>query len=558
MAQSELELKNHVLRRLKSLEQARSPWEKNWRGISEVFAPHLGRFLGAGERSNEGVVRAKPYNNTGILALKRLAAGIKSGTTSPGRPWFRLGLQDQAMAKRGQVKAWLEYVTDIINAVLNRSNFYGYVLQLYQELGAFGTAVMLIDEDLQTGIRCRTLTVGEYSLAADGEGRVDTLCRRIHMTPRQILDKWPDTTPISIKSAADSVNEEFRQVIHLIEPNPDYNQNSQRQDGQARKYRSIYMLLAGGDILSQSGFYEFPAICPRWMVVGNDVYGYGPAHDAMWDNYGLQKMEYDTSLAVGKSVNPPLVASGNQNPIDTGPGKITNMSTLDQSRYGIRSLYEVRLDLGGAQLKITEAEQRIYKAMHTDLFQMLEQVPHQITALEASIRDAERMQMLGPVLSQLDSEGYHPLIERVYNILWRFGAIPPPPPELAQGEIKIEMINVLAQSLKQAGLAGINNTVAFIGQMAQLTQSADPLDKLNTDAAIDEMADAQGVSAAIILSDEQVAPKREARAQQQQQMQQMAMMQQGLGMAQQGADAARKSGMTPDQMAQAAQTAQGG
>ena len=72
------------------------------------------------------------------------------------------------------------------------------------------------------------------------------------------------------------------------------------------------------------------------------------------------------------------------------------------------------------------------------------------------------------------------------------------------------------------------------------------LDKLNTDEAIDEVAEMHGVPPKLIRSDEEVAALREQREQQMQQQQMMQMMQQGAQIAATGAGAVKDlGGMMP-------------
>ena len=126
-------------------------------------------------------------------------------------------------------------------------------------------------------------------------------------------------------------------------------------------------------------------------------------------------------------------------------------------------------------------------------------------------------------------------------------------PELQGKELKIEFISILAMAQKQAGIAAINQTVGFIGNLAALTQNPDVMDKLNTDEAVDEIAEMQGVPPKLIRSDEEVAAMRQARAEQMQQMQQMQMMQAGANVAATGAKAVKDgmSSLPPEALEQA-------
>ena len=75
-------------------------------------------------------------------------------------------------------------------------------------------------------------------------------------------------------------------------------------------FRSVWFEKSGaGDaVLAVGGFEEFPALCPRWHLIGNDVYGRSPGMDALPDARSLQRMQLRFAEALEKMVNPPMVA----------------------------------------------------------------------------------------------------------------------------------------------------------------------------------------------------------------------------------------------------------
>ena len=543
-------LARHLRRRLETLETERKKgWDSHWRDLATGFMPRRSRFLDAGERTNDGEVKNHLEDSVGILALRTLASGMQSGLTSPARPWFSLTLQNEELTSAKPVKEWLHVCYERMVNAFARSNFYDQIHMLYREIGTFGTGVMFVEEDTQALIRCRTETAGTYCLDVDASHRVDTIYRRIRMTPRQVVEAWPETCPDRIHTMARNDSEQWLTLLHAIEPNPRYRKGS--LNGRERKWRSVFMLLEGGtEILEIGGYYEFPALCPRWDTTASDIYGSSPAMDALGDCKQLQKLTLDGRLALEKEVNPPLLIaeSSGIDDVDASPGALNYTSTLAQGQPSVTSLYQVRANLQALEATKEQLKQQIRETFFNDLFQALLYNNRRITATEAEIIDSEKMVLLGPVLDRLRSELFQPLIERTWGILDRAGVLPPLPGEyvneLNGNEIKVEFISVLAQAQKRAGISAINQTVAFIGQVAQLTQNPEALDKLNIDEVINEVAEMNGVSPKTIRSDEEVAELRAQRAQQMQQMQQMQMAQAGVEMAATGAKAAKDAGLT--------------
>ncbi|MDR2946439.1 MAG: head-tail connector protein [Candidatus Adiutrix sp.] len=539
------ERKKHILRRLGSMEQERASWESHWRDISQHFFPRRSRFLNAGERTNEGDRRNFLESGVGIKKLKNLMAVMQSGITSPSRPWFSLSVQDLKMARTGAVKAWLHHVQQQMVNVFRRSNFYDQIHLLYGELGAFGTGSTLVEDDPVSVIRLRTLTVGEYCIDTDASGRVNTLYRRVRMTARQMAEAWPETVPDEIRRRAERDNDEWLTVIHAVEPNPGYREGS--LNARQRRHLSVYML-ENKEVLEVGGFYEFPALCPRWDSTGSDVYGSSPCMDALPDCRQLQKMTETGRLGLEKQMNPPMGIYGIET-LDVSPGAMNPMSSLAQGQMGAKPLYEVNLPHAALAQDKEAIKNDISEALFNDLLLLISSQNRAMTATQADIMNNEKLLLLGPVLDRLRSELFQPLIERVYGIMDRLGMIAPPPPEMDGQEINIEFISVLANGQKMAGKASIFETLEFVGTAAQATQNPGVLDKFNVDVAIDEIADMNGVPPSVIRSEEEVEALRAQREQQMQAAQSMAMMKQGVDIAAGGAKAVRDSGLPPEAMA---------
>ncbi len=541
------EEKKHFIRRLQTLEGDRKKgWESHWRALARNFLPRRSRFLDAGAETNDGAVMNFLQSGVGILCLRVLANGMQSGLTSPARPWFSLDLTDKQLADSEQAKLWLHDTYEKMVDVFRQTNFYDQVHILYSELACFGTAVMLVEEDVKTVVRCRTLTVGEYALDAGEDGRVDTLYRRVRMTPRQIAQAWPDTVPEDVQNMVDNDVSRWITVLHAVEPNKKHKEGSRkpvlRKD--ERPYRSVYLILEGArqEVLEDSGYYEFPALCPRWITTASDIYGSGPAMDALADCRELQKAVEKTRLALEKEVDPPLLVynKGIDGGIDSGPGGLNYTSGLTQGQEAVVPLSQVRANLPAAERWIARLENILQRHFHNDLFLMISETHKSMTATEVAERQGEKLLMLGPVLDRLRSEMFQPLIARVFGIMDRKGLVAFPPPDLAGQQVDVEFISILAQAQKQAGIAGISQTVGFAAQVAGMYPEI--VDKLNLDEMLDAWAEMQGIAPNLLRSDEEVAALREQRAQQQQMMQMLAM-------AQQGADAAAKGSVAAKNMA---------
>ncbi len=528
------ELMQQLLRRKTALQNERRSYIAHWQDLSDFILPRRGRGLLSSGSLVEDVYKGGKKNqriidSTGTIAARTCASGLMSGITSPARPWFRLTMPDQQLADFTPVKLWLDEVRKRMLRVMAKSNFYNSFATLYEELSVFGTAVNLILEDDEDIVRCYPLTVGEYFLANDHRLAVDTLYREFTMTVAGMVGQF------GLENCSDNIQQKYRdgqldqeyRVCHAIEP------NDKRVigyiDNKNMPYRSVYWEAAGdGDCkrpLSISGFRERPFQAARWHVTGNDVYGRSPGMEALPFIRQLQFEQKQKAQGIAKQVNPPMTANvqmKNQE-LSVLPGGVT-FTPANGGGSGFAPAYQVNIELGELRQDIQDIRQQVNQAFFADLFLMISQLDDVRSATEIIERKQEKLLMLGPVLERLHDELLDPAIDRVFNILLEKDLLPEPPRELRGVNLDIEYISTLAQAQKAAETGSIERISGFVGNLAGAKPEA--LDKIDLDAAIDEYAEALGVSPKIILGADQVAETRAARAQAQQQQQAMAMAQQ--------------------------------
>jgi hypothetical protein len=140
-----------IFLRWKRLEDDRSSWRSHYMELSDYLLPRRGRFLLESQNSKGRKRNNKIIDSTGSQALRTMAAGMMSGLTSPARPWFRLGVQDDNLMENHQVKTALGRFEKVIRGILNKSNYYNNQHTNYFELGAFGTCAMYRRPSLTQG-----------------------------------------------------------------------------------------------------------------------------------------------------------------------------------------------------------------------------------------------------------------------------------------------------------------------------------------------------------------------------------------------------------------------
>lgn len=534
--------------RLASLEQERQSWIPQAKEISEVIQPRSGRFFledrNRGERRHN-----KIYDSTGTRALRILGAGLMGGASSPARPWYRYSTPDHALMRIPAVKQWLADVTRISLDIMAKSNTYRMLHTLYEELGAFGTGASIMLDDYERIIHNYPLTFGEFCIATDFRGDVNTLGRRFQKRVVEIVGEFGyENCSESVKSQYDNGNyDQWVTLGHIIEPRKE--RDVRMRDSRNMAFKSIYWEIGGGKdkLLRESGFKRFRALAPRWALSGGDIYGNCPGMEALGDIRQLQHQQFRKAEGIDYQTKPPLQVPTSMRGRggSFAPGGISYYDPASGAAGGVKTAFEVRLDLSHLLADIQDVRQRIREAFFSDVFMMFAgQDGGKITAYEAAIRHEEKLVQLGPIVERLHNELFEPLVTMTFQRMLEIrnpdgtGIVPPPPEELHGSDLNIEFTSILAQAQRAVSTNGIDRFTVALGQVA--VAKPDVLDKFNADKWVDIYSESLGVDPELIVGDDKVAILRKDRAAR------MAAAQAAQN-AQVGADAANKLGNTPTQ-----------
>ena len=507
------------------LKTERATWWAHWQEISTYLLPRSGRFYvtdrDKGWRRHNAI-----YDNTGTRALRVLGAGMMAGATSPARPWFRLGTADPELNNYQPVKIWLADVTTRMQSVFARSNTYRTLHQMYEELGAFGTASSIVLPDYQNVIHHYPVTVGEFAIAQDYQGKVCTIYREFEKTVGEIVKEYGyKNCSTTVRNMYDRGSlDAWIRLIQAIEPRAD--RDIRKKDALNMAWGS-YTFEVGGNpqqFLRESGYKDFPALVPRWATAGGDIYGNSPGMEVLGDVKQLQHEQLRKAQVIDYQTKPPLQVptSMKNRDVESLPGGI---SFYDGQTAGIKTAFEVNLDLNHLLMDIQDVRERIRGGFYADLFLMLANATDtRMTATEVAERHEEKLLMLGPVMERLHNELLDPLIDMTFQRMLEAGVIPPPPQELQGMELSVEFVSMLAQAQRAIGTNSVDRYVANLGAVASFKPEV--LDKFDADKWADSYADMLGVDPNLIVGTDQVAVVRQARAKMEAQRAQMEQVKQ--------------------------------
>lgn len=519
--------REHVEKVTKALKAQRCDDENDWHAIAD--------FSGYGE------VPGLTYNQNGkqrpkmrqlidshpILAFRTTQSGMYSGLSSPNRPWIEFKFADPELNEYQAAREWLDEFQTLIYSMFDASNFYQVARQNYGSMARFGPAAGIMTEHPLEVAPCLGLGIGTYWIGLNDAFNVDTLVRDCPLTVDQVVKKFVgrpggnyDWSAISqtIKNKWDrSDYGHIVQCKQLIEPGANdrwdsviWDCNDDRKDA----------------LLEAKRYSEQPFWAPRWDTRdgGPTSYGRGVGHDCLGDMRELALVNLREQGMFDLLAKPPTV--GPAKDLDMRPGAhtyVADMSTVQAAK----AIYEVNpLALTAAEKKIFRLQEKIDRLTYADLFMAITNMPgvQPRNVEELLKRDEEKLTQIGPVVEMVNDDMLPIAVERMIGIARRGNLIPPAPEELQGKELKVEFVSVLAMAQKMLGLSTTERVVGFVGSLGSLF-GPQVLDKIDSDAIIDDYAERANMPAKSIRDNATVERMREQRAQQEQMAQMAAMAQ---------------------------------
>lgn len=521
-----------ILKRFEAAEMVRCANASIWRDIAAYVHP-LKRDI-AIDAVHTGIVQisslARLFDTSGIEANMTYAAGCMSWMTPSETTWFAYSAPEY-LASDDTVKSWYSRCSDITARILAGSNFYSQIHECYLDDGAFGTTGIFIEEDSRDGIRFEVTPVGDYSIAENQYREIDTLFRVIKLSPRQAgqkfgLDALPSTV---VAKHADPVKCDVPEdYINAVCPRDDYQHG--KIDAVNMPWASLWIHKDTKEKVRESGFLECPFAVHRHALWTKSPYGLSPGMRALYDMRQLSLMQQYLDTLVEKQVTPPVIAPAKyEGVIDLRGGGITYRDAQGAAPEYWKNPGNYMVGEDRTEFR----RRQIHNAFHVDLFQTLASVPigKEMTAAEVMLRQRDRLTLFSPTFARKNQELNTPIMRRVFAILLRAGAFPPPPNSLVQQtedgipfvpDPEIVYTSRLALQMRAIQNEAVQRT---LGQVAPLVE-VDPsiMDHFNMDELVRGVARNEGLPEQFLRGKDEVDQIRVARQQAEQQAQQEAAM----------------------------------
>jgi hypothetical protein len=508
-----METFEYIKKRCSTLESERQTWEDHWQDILDYVMPRKADVTfvrSRGEKRTEVL-----FDSTAITANNLLAASLHGTLTSPSLPWFSLKLRDEVLMENRDVQLWLEDSARRMYDTFNETNFNTEVHELYLDLTSIGTGALFVEEATdgfeKGAIHFNTLHIAEYFISENVNGKVDTLYRKYKLTARQAIQEFgEENVGEKIIEASKTKPDKQFNFIHAVEPTIDY----ERAMGKAETklpFHSCHVCVEDKMKVRTGGYNEFPYLVPRWSKATGEIFGRSPSYNALPDIKTLNKAVEIGLKAWAKAIDPPLLVQDD--------GVIGRVRMTPAGITVVRSDGAIKPLQIGSNWQITDMKENalrtaIRQAYYSDQLQLQE--GPQMTATEVQVRYELMQRLLGPTLGRFQSEFLNPLIERIFGIMYRAGALLPEPELLKGQQMDIEYVGPLARSQRMEESVAIERLYGLAMNVVQVDPAI--MDNINHDEAIRLRGKLLGVPKTILRSRDEVMEMREQRAEQQAQM----------------------------------------
>ena len=534
-----------VLDRFEELKAERDARAPELEAVAKLYRPQRQGFrTTTGKRDDYNLHQL--FNSTTLQSSTAFAAAVYQAINNTANDWFQATTFDQDLANWGPVKHWLARTSRrmLLSFSAGLSNFASSSVPWCADTAILGTGAMVSDEGRgRKRLVDSCLSPADFVFGVDADGEADEMMVERWLTPKQAADFYGiDALPSVLRSRAIAgQNGERTRFIQAWTLNSDWNPTAFGAAG--KPWLSTHVSEDGKAVVGQSGTYEQAFAIPRFDVDGSNPWGHGMGYLNLASGRKLQAQERD-NLTAGAFAAKPVMGTTGKRAIPEGyemaPGAYMHGAISHTGQKLAQPLFTFNgLPITAEMAKQTREE--VQSGWHAQLLTFVGRTG--LGHMEVIEIMEERLRAMAPFLGRMQTEGHAVILERRFGIMLRAGQFDPIPKELAGQPLDIRFTSVAAQAAKaQEGLstARLFQDVAALASVQPSPEAqAEVWDSFDHDAYVERMAEARGAALDVLRTPEQIAARREQRAQAAKAQQAMAMAAQGAAAAKDGAAAAQ-------------------
>ena len=495
--------------------------------LQRLIDPHALTKATYGEQSSRyrHCARAK-------AALDTLVSAHSTYITPAGQRWFALKTRKKVQEHSGRKSSlmdWYTQATEVMTDELSETNFYNTLMEVYNDRVLGGTGGCFIGGNDELPLHFVHVPLGNFAIAEDCYGHVNTLVRRFRWTAAQAAEAWgvdalPEVVRQDYVDPARRYDEASKRAyLHLVRPRSGMvTRGLDRVPYELREFEGFYILEDDFSIIKEEGYFEFPYLVTRFMRGNESPYGVAPGVAVIPTIRQLMKLERLQDVMAEKAAFPSILQLASQNrQIDTRAGGITTVSLQEAQagyprEWGSSGRYDIGLE------RIRDKEEQIRQAYFADMLNAMSQIERQMTATEVNAREAEKVLAFSPSFHLFIAD-FQVAARRILSILYRKGKLPQAGADndlfirSADGREwmmnpRVCFLGKIAQAIERVQRRGIEDVLQTIISYTQATGDSSMLESLNPRMIGRYIVESSGAPADIIKSDAELAVLDEQKA----------------------------------------------
>jgi len=509
----------------KRLKSDRESWDNVMQATKKMFfveAENINQEQDPGQELDFSQL----YDSTPLLVADVLPAGFSNYMTPISGHWLDFFHRDSKINKLNEVKKWYKETEEEVWYTYENSNFYEQDLSFNKETAVFGTANMIVEDDIEDIVRFTNMTVKHCFITEDGRKRVNGYYCEFEFSAQQAVGRFGyNKVSRVIKEEYDSKLFTTKKHMFLLFIGKRYDRNPNKTDNASMPIMANWYDVKEQTLVLESGYPVMPACSHRFYTRTTTPYGYSPAMKAMLDARYLQVMGKTELVAAMQKVQPAYAFPHDAfiQPVDFNPLSLNTYNSKNMSRD---QMFTIGGDgnLQAAEYAINKRVENLREHMFYSVFLAFKNISKEITATEAIKIANEQMTMLGPAVGQ-KMNCLKANVKIVVQKLWNVGRLPKIPDVMydkdGQVPYEVNFTSFLTAAQKSNDMRSLQNAV----QMSMPFIQADPtaIHKINAWRGLDAVWQSTNADPTILNDDKTAMEAVQAQARAQQKQEQMSL-----------------------------------
>ncbi len=500
----------------KELEADRNTLQSHWSDLADYISPRRGTFDWS-ESQEGGKYQIKHYDDTAIRAARIFSDGLLGHCAPQHTKWFKMVFENKEVDGNDIAKEWLQATENLFTTLLDKGNFYDSLSEMSNDGVTFGTASMWVNPDQKkTKITFKTRHLREIFIKCNDDGDVSTTIRKYRLTAHEAIKKFGEDAFYDdwVKAAKEDPFKKFF-FLHAIFPRD--NVLLGKIDAKNMPWASIHILQDESRLLKESGYRVPPGITWRFRTNSGEDYGSSNSWDVEASILTINQMKKGLIELGQKISQPPLNVPGDSIDEVKANYEPNGMIPFTRASHKTEPLvlgqnYPINKDLiDGTKADINEA---FYVNFWVAL---MASAGEKMTATQVNEMGGEKAAILGSIVSRLNTEVFSHVFNRMFQICFDLGWLPPVDEEIEQyirSGLKIEYIGPLPMALKR-----YNNTHGTTVAVQQILSFGEFLpgmmDHIDEDELSKSILRSHGADEKVIRNKNDVLKLRKERAERQ-------------------------------------------